>query len=112
MAKEILGDYKPRANAPAGSDLARMLATKSPEQLEKIMEVLSELGEPQVDLETFDYTKVKVKKKSFWVMQMSADGFVGPNNEYSHEWKEGYRPNFQFRICGYFAHIASCYTNS
>ncbi|KAI0088310.1 hypothetical protein BDY19DRAFT_891241 [Irpex rosettiformis] len=62
------------------------------------MEALSGLGEPNVDLEGFDYTKLKVKRGTFWVMQMSADGFVGPNDQYFNEFKEGYRPNFQVII--------------
>ncbi len=89
-----------------------MLSDKTPEQLDKIVEALSGLGETEVDLDAFDYTQVKVKKSSFWVMQLSADGFVGPNNEYSHEFKEGYKPNFQLIICGHLVHIIALPTYS
>ncbi|KAI0826083.1 hypothetical protein BC629DRAFT_47313 [Irpex lacteus] len=98
VLQDLLGNYQPRANAPPGADIARMLSDKTPEQLDKIVEALSGLGETEVDLDAFNYTQVKVKKSSFWVMQLSADGFVGPNNEYSHEFKEGYKPNFQLII--------------
>ncbi|KAI0694104.1 hypothetical protein BC835DRAFT_1030797 [Cytidiella melzeri] len=108
VLQELLGSRQPRSNAPIGSDAVRMLANKSPEDLERIMSALSGLGDPKVDLESFDYSKVKVKKNSFWVMQMSADGFVGPKEQFSHEYKAGYKPNFQliiydesssFRVC-------------
>ena len=95
-----MGGYQPRHGAPSsGLDAARMLADKSPEELERILSALSGLGQPSVDLESFDYAKVKVKKNSFWVLQMSPDGYVGPNGEFSREPKARYQPSFQVLIC-------------
>ncbi|KAI0340343.1 hypothetical protein BDW22DRAFT_1360285 [Trametopsis cervina] len=98
VMQELMTGYTPRTNAPSVSDTARLLADKSPEELERILSALSGLGTPTVNLDTFDYTKVKVKRQSFWVMQLSADGFVDPDNLYSIEHRAGYRSNFQFVI--------------
>lgn len=82
-----------------GSDAGRLLADKSPEELEKIMNAFSGLDISESDLDSFDYTTVAVKKGSFWVMQLTRDGFVDRGGNFAAEYKAGCRPNFQLMIC-------------
>ncbi|PSR75757.1 hypothetical protein PHLCEN_2v8874 [Hermanssonia centrifuga] len=96
--QKILGDYSPRANASGGSDIARHLADKDPADIEKLMAALSSMDIPEPDLDKFDYSTVPVKNKSFWVMQLTPDGFVTRDGQFVQQYTPGCQPNFQLIV--------------
>lgn len=81
------------------SDLMRHLSTKDPAIIEQLLSAMDKETD-SVDLEKFDYTKVPVKKNSFWIMQLMPDGFVSPDKtKVSEKYVPGYKPNFSLIIC-------------
>ncbi|TBU41481.1 hypothetical protein BD309DRAFT_965177 [Dichomitus squalens] len=61
------------------SDLMRHVSTQDPAMLDALMNAVSQSNEQnQVDLTTFDYASLRVKRGSFWVIQLTHMGFGDP----------------------------------
>ena len=80
------------------SDLMRHLTTKSPAAVEQFLSAMNKEKE-EVDLETFDFSKVPVTKNSFWIVQLMPDGFVSSEYIVSQTYQPGYKAIFSLVIC-------------
>ncbi|KAI0363201.1 hypothetical protein BV20DRAFT_1031704 [Pilatotrama ljubarskyi] len=77
----------------------RHLATQDPSMVEALLDAVSNAqASRQVDLATFDYASVPIKKDSFWVVQLLHMGFQDRNGRAADEYFPGSEPAFQIMI--------------
>ncbi|KAI0357870.1 hypothetical protein OH77DRAFT_1422004 [Trametes cingulata] len=99
MFQQVLSGYKPRGSTSSLDDIMRHLATQDPSTVEALMNAVSNAdASREVDIATFDYTSVPVKKDSFWVVQMLHTGFQDRNGRFEDEYFPGSEPAFQIII--------------
>ena len=61
-----------------------------------------DMGKDDAKLDTFDYSKVPVKRNSFWVVQLMHMGFVDSQQRVHETYVPGTQPIFQLIICECF----------
>lgn len=68
-----------------------------PEALRHLVDGLNSIEKP--DISKFDFSAVRVKKESFWVLQIMHMGFQDRNGKVSEEYFDGAQPIFQVVVC-------------
>ncbi|PIL29300.1 transporter [Ganoderma sinense ZZ0214-1] len=82
MTPELLDSMQQILQGFKGSDLSDMMrhvSGQDPAMLEAVINAVSDAKEKnQVDLSTFDYASLRIKRDSFWVVQLTQMGFGDP----------------------------------
>ena len=68
-----------------------------PTALQHLIEGVNSQKTP--DLSGFDFSTVRVKKESFWVLQLMNMGYEDRNGKVTEEYVDGSQPVFQVIIC-------------
>lgn len=85
----------------------RRLTSADPADLDKLLSAMGVMDKPKPNLDNFDFSKVSVKKNSFWVMQLNPDGFCTPDGQRVETFASGCKPLFSLYICEYYDNDAS-----
>ncbi len=85
------------------SDIMRHVSGQDPAMLEAVINAVSDAKEKnQVDLSTFNYASLRVKRDSFWVVQLTQMGFGDPRTgRLADDQFPGSQPVFQIVICAF-----------
>ena len=83
------------------SDMMRHVSGQDPAMLEAVINAVSDAKEKnQVDLTTFNYASLRLKRDSFWVVQLTQMGFGDPRTgRVADNQFPGSQPVFQIIIC-------------
>lgn len=78
----------------------RHLATQDPSTVDALLNAVGNAESSRnVDLSTFEYASVPVKKEAFWVVQLLHMGYQDKNGRGSDDYFPGSEPVFQIMIC-------------
>ena len=78
----------------------RHLSRQDPNTVNALLDAVADAKESsQVDLEAFDYSSLRVRPESFWVVQLAHMGFADRTGRAASDPFPGSQPTFQIVIC-------------